>query len=262
MKNLRRRLWGYFVPFTTSKWQTCAQVNLNLIFVMPQHTQQVPAASAIQPSAGSAPAQLSCAQQEKRPCCVVSTEAALGHPHLLYSSSSAPAPSQTADLHGSAGWMCWWSVAGAAPSACAELSVQAQQLPDCRRPICWGYGVSSSSAGGHATARSFQRSGKVVWIPLKSLSQRQKRMCTNKNSKNLSVFSPSPAFKSLLSHPSQTPLSSGSSLCLQLFQLISEPFNVSSYYDASIYYSNMGTKHAWEKRKSKDYKYIFLAFCS
>lgn len=74
-------------------------------------------------------------------------------------------------------------------------------------------------------------------------------MCTNKSPKSLSAFSPAPAFKSLLlSHPSQTPLSSGSSLCLQLFQLISEHFNVSSYYDASIYYSNM-EKNMHERRK-------------
>lgn len=223
---------------------------------MPQHTWEVHAARAIEPAVTLPSSAAQCSRRNAPAGCECRDSTGESPTPLFFQLCSSLVPYSWSA--GECRWVCWGSVARAAPSPAAELS------PWVHPPHLLGLGVLRSSAGGHARARSFQRSGQVVWILLKLLSLREEKMCTNKSSKPLSVFSPAPAFKSLLlSHPSQTPLSSGSSLCLQLFQLISELFNVSSYYDASIYYSNMGKKpHAWEKEKNEDYKYIFLAFCT
>lgn len=210
---------------------------------MPQHTQQVRAARVTELTARSAPAQLSFVQKEKHSSSVRVQRQIWGTP----SSFILPALLQPRPIE----LICRGSQVGLLRKGGRSSSFHwcAHSRPWLHPPPLLGLGLSRSSAGGHAAARSFQRSGQVVWILLKSLSPRQERMCTNKSPKSLSAFSPAPAFKSLLlSHPSQTPLSSGSSLCLQLFQLISEHFNVSSYYDASIYYSNM-EKNMHERRK-------------
>lgn len=249
MKNLSRRWWGYFVPFITRKWEVCVHINLRLIFVWdPTAHSASPCSQSNAAHCQLWPCSAQLVQQKRHSCCVAVQRQHWGIPiSFILPALLQPCPIQLISKVGLLRMCGRSSTLGLCGAQCAHTAV-----PGCRHPICWGWGGSRSSAGGHATARSFQRSGQMVWILLKSLSPRQERASTNKSPKTLSVFSPAPAFKSLLlSHPSQTPLSSGSSLCLQLFQFISESFNVSSYYDASIYYSNVGKKPCMREGKER-----------
>lgn len=124
MKNLSRRLWGYFVPFITSKWEVCVHINLNLIFVWDA------APYSARP----------CSQSNARHCqlwpCSAQLRAAGQNLPVVWqcsgSSGESPSPlsfqlcSCLVPYSCSARWICWGSVAGVASSASAERSVHTQ----------------------------------------------------------------------------------------------------------------------------------------
>lgn len=121
MKNLSRRWWGYFVSSITRKWEVCVHINLQLIFVWDAAAHSASPCSqsnAVHCQLWPCSAQL-CAAGEALLLCG-SAEAALGNPHLLYPSSSAPALSHRADQQGGAAEDVW----------------QEQHLGPVRSPVC------------------------------------------------------------------------------------------------------------------------------
>lgn len=167
IKNLGRRLWGYFVPFITSKWEVCVDINLNLIVVCDATTHSASLCS-----------QSNTGHSQLWPCsaqlCAAGEAPLLGGEYkgstgisprpLFFKLCPSLVPHSWSAGQCKAGLLMESGRSSTFPLCGAQSAPAA--VPDCRHPICWGWGVPRSSAGGRATARSFQRSGQVVCILL------------------------------------------------------------------------------------------------
>lgn len=202
-------------------------------------------------SASSDPAQLSCVQQQKR--CRGSHGQSPSPLFFRLCSSLVP----QSWSHGVQGGF-------------AEKVWQEQHLPLVRRTVqsvaadthLLGLGLLRLSAEGRATARSFQRSRQVeshwnhcsqgkkecvltkaqnpwVCLVLLLLSSHCCFLIHHRQPFLLDQVSAFSSFNSLVNH----------SMCLPIMM----PVFITPIWER---------KHAWEKQKSKDYKYIFLAFCT
>lgn len=188
-----------------------------------------------------------------------SAEAALGNPHLLYPSSSAPALSHTADQQGGAAEDVWQeqhlgpvrspvhtqqSLAADTPSAGdgegREALLEAMPQPGLSKDLDKWF----ESYWNHCPPGKKERvltKAQKPWVCLVLLLLSSLCCCLihHRHPFLLDQVSAFSSFNSLVSH----------SMCLPIMM----PVFITPMWEKN---------HAWEKEKSEDYKYIFLAFCT